>query len=140
MPKHTLDFTNPDLYVDWYAEYTNALKDPNIRYIFLQGSAGAGKSIIVSQLTIQEVLEGKEYAWVRKIRATIKNSCFSAIEGLAKKWDLLDYMTFSKSLNLESKISSGKSLFLGLDDPEKIKSLADLDRIVCEEADRKSVG
>ncbi|MGL5963787.1 MAG: PBSX family phage terminase large subunit [Fusobacteriaceae bacterium] len=130
----TLDFTNPKLYVNWITEYTKALYDPKIRYIFLKGSAGAGKSVVASQLTLQEVCEGLEYAWIRKIRATVKNSCYQALYNQAKSWKLREEIEFQKSLNAESKISDGKILFLGLDDPEKIKSLADLDRIVCEEA------
>jgi phage terminase large subunit len=133
-PTRTLDFTNSKLYVDWIKEYTDALYNPNIRYIFLKGSAGAGKSVVCSQLTLQEVAEGLDYTWVRKIRATVKNSCYQALYNQAKKWDLLQEIEFQKSLFAESKISDGKILFLGLDDPEKIKSLADQDRIVCEEA------
>ena len=130
----TYDFTNPDLYVDWVHEYTKALYDPSIRYIFLKGSAGAGKSVVVGQLTLQEVLAGKEYAWIRKIRATIKNSCYQSIYNQAKKWDLLNDIEFQKTLYAETKNNDGKILFLGLDNPEKIKSLADLDVIVVEEA------
>jgi phage terminase large subunit len=130
----TIDFSNRKNYVDWIDEYTKALYDPNIRYIFLKGSAGAGKSVVCSQLTLQETLKGKDYAWVRKIRATVKNSCYSSLYNLAKKWNLLELIEFQKSLFAQSKISNGKILFLGMDDPEKIKSLSDLDRIVCEEA------
>lgn len=132
----SIDFNQlkKEICVDWIDEYLTALYNPDIRYIFLKGSAGAGKSVVCSQLTIQEVLQGKDYAWIRKIRATVKNSCYQALYNQAKKWNLLDEIEFQKSLNAESKISDGKILFLGLDDPEKIKSLADLDRIVCEEA------
>jgi phage terminase large subunit len=133
MPK-IINFEDRSNYVDWIDEYTDALDNPNVRYIFLKGSAGAGKSVVASQLTIQEALEGLEYAWVRKIRATIRNSCFQSLYNQTKSWDLLEYLEFQKSLNAQSKINNGKIIFLGLDDPEKIKSLADIDRIVCEEA------
>ena len=37
----TIDFSDPDLYVDWVEELTEALYDDSIRYIFLKGGAGA---------------------------------------------------------------------------------------------------
>lgn len=134
MNKRILDFTDPLIYVNWVQEYTDALYDDSIRYIFLKGGAGAGKSIVASQLTLQEVLEKKEYAWIRKIRATIKNSCYQSLYNQAKDWELLDDLDFQKSLLCEAKENDGKILFLGLDDAEKVKSIAALDRIVCEEA------
>jgi chromosomal replication initiation ATPase DnaA len=52
-----IDFSNKELYVDWVSEVTAALYDPSIRYIFLKGGAGAGKSYLVAQLIIQNILD-----------------------------------------------------------------------------------
>jgi len=135
--EYLIDFDSPDLYVDWVFEYTKALYNPDIRYIFLQGSAGAGKSVVVGQLTIQEILDGIDYVWIRKIHSTLKDSVFANLKSIASEWNLLDDLEFQKSLFIETKphiTNKGQVLFKGLDDPEKIKSIVSPDRIVVEEA------
>jgi phage terminase large subunit len=135
--EYLIDFTDKSLYVDWIFEYTKALYNPDVRYIFLQGSAGAGKSVVVGQLTIQEVLDGLDYVWIRKIHATLRDSVYANLKNIATDWELEKDLEFQKSLLIETKshiTNKGKVLFKGLDDPEKIKSIVSPDRIVVEEA------
>jgi len=135
--EYLIDFTDKSLYVGWIYEYTKALYNPNIRYIFLQGSAGAGKSVVTGQLTIQEVLDGLDYVWIRKIHATLRDSVYANLKNIATDWELEKDLEFQKSLLIETKphiTNKGKVLFKGLDDPEKIKSIVSPDRIVVEEA------
>lgn len=129
----TLDFNNPNIYVDWIEEVTDALYNPNIRYIFLKGWAGAGKSHVIAQLILQNIIDKKRIGVVRKLYSTIKASCFQLLCDYRNRRDLWSYIDERSSFG---ELQAGLWLckMFGMDDEEKIKSLADYDWFWIEEA------
>lgn len=111
------------------------LQDYSKRYEVYYGGAGSGKSYFISQkILIKALTRRRKVLIVRKVAATIKDSVFQLIIDLLKKFGLFPYCkvnltTFTIELPNDSIL-----LFKGLDDPEKIKSIAGLTDIWVEEA------
>lgn len=127
-----LDFSNPDLYQHWIKELTVPLYDPNIRYIFFVGGAGSAKSHTLTQLSLQAALRGEEWYWLRKIASTLKDSC------IKKHKEVIDDMKINElfdcyEFTIKNFANEKDVRFLGLDDPEKIKSIVSPHVIVMEE-------
>jgi phage terminase large subunit len=81
----TLDFSNPEIYVDWIMDLARAYHDPKIRYIFMKGGAGAGKSVAVSQMLLQNMHKYKLLC-VRKVSETIKDSIHAEFLARISEW------------------------------------------------------
>lgn len=115
--------------------YYPLLLDYSRRYEIYYGGAGSGKSVFISQKLLLKALKQKRKVLViRKVGTTLKDSVFSLITDTLKKWNIYNYCkvnltTFTITLPNESTI-----LFKGLDDSEKIKSIADITDIWIEEA------
>lgn len=127
-----IDFTDESLYVQRYREFTDALYDPNIRYIWAQWWAWAGKSHITAQCMLQNATD-HYIAIVRQTQKSIKDSCRLLLSQYYHKRNL-DYLYM---IDRGQEIKYQKSWYITtfwLDDPEKLKSLADFDWIWIEEA------
>jgi hypothetical protein len=107
------------------------------RYNVVKGGAGSGKSYGVTQIEILKSIERKEKVlWLRKVHNTLRNSIFSLIqqilidEGFRKG---VDY--FINKTEMSFDFANGSRFILsGVDDVEKLKSIAGITRIVIEEA------
>lgn len=107
------------------------------RYNALKGGAGSGKSYAVTQIEIIKAINGREKTlWLRKVHNTLRNSVFALIqsvlidEGFRKN---IDY--FINKTDMSFDFSNGSKFILsGVDDVEKLKSVAGITRIVIEEA------
>lgn len=132
--KKIIDFMDEWLYVDWYSEFTDALYNPEVRYIFLKWWAGAGKSYLIAQILIQNILDWVRIAAFRKVRSSLRASCFQLMKDVALWWDLEEDIDIRESLSLRSYNSEWFCNMFWLDDPEKIKSIASIDWIRVEEA------
>lgn len=107
------------------------------RYNVLKGSAGSGKSVAVTQIEIVKALQSKETTlFLRKVGATLRNSVFALIRDVIIEEDLrkgVDYWINKTEMSYE--FSNGSRFILaGVDDVEKLKSIAGITRIVIEEA------
>jgi len=131
--KPRIDFRDTSIYVDWYEEFTKALYDESVRYIFLKGGAGAGKSHLVWQILLQNCMDNYRIWVFRKIRATLRASCLQLFKDLIRDWQVSDIVEAKENLTVNSR-SGGLINMFWLDDEEKIKSVAGLDRIRVEEA------
>lgn len=111
------------------------LIERNERYINLYGGAGSGKSVFAAQKEIYKSLLRKErILCVRKVQRTLKTSVFRLLQDVVGDWGFSKAFTFNKS-DLSIKADSGSEfILLGLDDPEKIKSIQGITRIWIEEA------
>lgn len=106
------------------------------RYNIVKGGAGSGKSVAVTQIEIIKALERKERVlWLRKVGNTLRNSIFALIqqvlvdEGFRKG---IDY--FVNKTEMSFDFANGSRFILaGVDDVEKLKSIAGITRIVMEE-------
>lgn len=99
------------------------------------GGAGSGKSYGVMQKVILKALNSKrKILIIRKIQRTIKDSIWILTLNLMQDAGIYRYCRVNKS-DYEIALPNGSVfLFKGLDDPEKIKSIADITDIVIEEA------
>lgn len=130
-----LDFSNPELFNKVYIPlfYNKA------RFLHLFGSAGSGKSVFGGQKEIifsfREERTNRKTMVIRKVYATLKNSVFSQLKSAIYEWNLQDCFKITTSpLSIINKYTEVEFIFLGLDDIEKVKSVAGVDRILIEEA------
>ena len=128
----TFNFSDKRLFNN---KFTPLLKNTK-RYIFLLGGAGSGKSFFQSQKEIIKSFECKgNIMCVRKVRDTIKDSMYAELKKRIYEWKLQDYFSLTKSpLSIINKVSGVEFIFRGIDDPEKIKSVSNIERIWIEEA------
>ena len=99
------------------------------------GGAGSGKSIFVAQKLVLKALKSKRKILViRKVARTQKDSCFAVICEIFKSIKYFDRCRINKT-TLDITLPNGSViLFKGMDDSEKIKSIANITDIWCEEA------
>ena len=70
---------------------------------------------------------------VRKTQASLRDSCFALFKSILYDWKIGEQCKFNKT-SLEIEFPNGsRIIFKGLDDAEKIKSIADISDIFCEE-------
>lgn len=116
------------VYIPYLGDYTCRI---NVFY----GGAGSGKSVFVTQKLLYKLLQSKRKCLVvRKIGATIRASIFEEFKTRLAEMDMLQYCKINKT-DMTIELPNG-SIFImrGLDDQEKIKSIAGIDDIVIEEA------
>ena len=109
----------------------------NARYRVLYGGAGSGKSHFIAQETLLNMLSLEDnytYLVVRKTGKSIRNSVFRLLCDLISELNIAGMFTINKTeMSIHSK--TGSSLITsGLDDVEKLKSIANINRIWVEEA------
>ena len=111
------------------------------RYLVLYGGAGAGKSYFAAQKILLRIMaEPKSRILViRKVARTLRYSSFQLFK------DIISGLEFGKLFEVkdnEMKIQWGSSsiLFAGLDDVEKLKSIAGITSIWIEEATELTEG
>ena len=115
--------------------YYPLLLDWTRRYEIYYGGAGSGKSVFISQKAIIKALNSKRKILViRKVGTTLKDSVFALITDTLKKWDIYKYCKVNLTTFTIELPNQSIFLFKGLDDSEKIKSIADITDIWIEEA------
>lgn len=117
------------------AAYLPYVKDYTRRYEVYYGGAGSGKSVFVVQKLIIKALESKRKILViRKVGATLRDSVYALICDTLARWQILR-LCKTNVTNMSVILPNGSTfLFKGLDDSEKIKSIADITDIWVEEA------
>lgn len=119
--------------------YHKYMRDYNTRINVHYGSAGSGKSFFITQkLCIKALLMKRKILVVRKVGATLKDSVWtlfnSVLYQLGNPIESINNSDFSIKL-----INGSTILFKGLDNAEKIKSIADITDIFIEEATELSL-
>jgi phage terminase large subunit len=137
MPK--IDLSNEGL---WQKKYLQAVYAPKT-YNILYGGAGSGKSQTMIQLFLSEICNQKENRnttlfVIRKVANTLRNSVFADFKNKISDWGL-EGVAKMKTGYLEIHSGSNKIVFLGCDDPEKLKSLSQAKSIWIEEATELSL-
>lgn len=89
------------------------------------GGAGSGKSAFLAARCLLDALCGRNTLVVRQVMRTLKSSCFAEIEKAAGRLGLSGAFRFNRAeLGARCLENGAQILFLGLDDPEKLKSLS----------------
>lgn len=115
--------------------YLKQLENYNSRFNVFFGGAGSGKSHFVFQKMIFKYLKypNRKCLVVRKVSNTLRDSCFALVKSILSDWQLYDQCKVNKT-DLTIELPNGSHfIFKGMDDPEKIKSIANIDDIVVEE-------
>lgn len=102
------------------------------RFLVSYGGAGSGKSYSITQREVIKCIEKKQKLLViRKVQATLNDSCVDLFKTVLDNWQIpYDINITDKKIKLEN---GSEILFKGLDNPEKIKSIAGITRIWIEE-------
>lgn len=105
----------------------------------LMGSAASGKSYACAQRVILWAIEPKQkerILVVRKVHATLKESCFQDILSVLENNGFIENVHYIKRTSpLLIRFPNGSEvIFKGLDNPEKIKSISGISKVWVEEA------
>jgi len=105
------------------------------RYLVLIGGAGSGKSVFAAQKVIARCLEEKHrFLIIRKVSDTLKDSVFKLITGMLGNMEILSLCDVNKTEKTIHFPNGSEIIMKGLDDPEKIKSIAGITGVWIEEA------
>lgn len=106
------------------------------RYLFLKWWAWSWKSVFVAQKEIIKTYDtGNKLMVVRKVRDTHKDSTFAELKWIIVTWDLEKHFNITTSpLSIINKLTGSSIIFRWMDDPEKVKSVSNINRIWIEEA------
>ena len=121
-----------NIFNDVYLPY---LEDFSTRFIVFYGGAGSGKSFFCAQRLIYKALKSRRKILVlRKVNRTTKASTFQLLLDVLSQFNILNYCKINRT-DFTIELPNG-SMFLcmGLDDPEKIKSIAGLTDAWLEES------
>lgn len=115
--------------------YFPHLMDYSKRYEVYYGGAGSGKSVFIAQKLVYRALRSKRKILVlRKVNSTTKNSTFALLIKTLSDWKLINYCKVNKSDFTITLPNNSQFLCMGLDDPEKLKSIAGITDAWLEEA------
>lgn len=116
-----------------------AVRRAKTRYVVVYGGSGSSKSYSVHQNELIDLLvrdEGDTLV-IRKYGADLRESCFKLFKNLIDAYNLRPFFkcTYSGDNRRITLKNTGHSLvFKGIDDPEKLKSIVGIKRIIIEEA------
>lgn len=107
------------------------------RYDVYYGGAGSGKSRFIAQKILYRIIYQKPHRFlvVRKVKDTMKASVFQLFKDYIYGWGIQDKFHITESpMKITHKKSGNTILFMGVDNPEKLKSIEKISSIWIEEA------
>lgn len=119
-----------NLYVnDVYLPYLR--KETRTQIYF--GGSSSGKSYFLSQRTVIDVINGRNYLVLRNVANTIRNSVYNQIVKTIAEMGLTNEFEIMKgSLVITCRSNRKQILFAGLDDVEKLKSITPIDGVLTD--------
>jgi hypothetical protein len=119
---------------------TNPVYKPLIadqsRYMIMMGGSGSGKSVFAAQKIILRCFgeSGHRILIIRKVATTLRGSVFQLFNDLLSEYDLKQVCEVNKTERRITFPNGSEIVMAGLDDPEKIKSIAGISSVWVEEA------
>ena len=116
------------------------LLDDTHRNVVLRGGAGSSKSYSVCQALLYHVLKdfdkpnSHNFLLLRKTGPAAKKSIYPLMKYLVNEWGLDSIVGINKTDGTFNFINGSTIMVTSLDDPDKIKSLFGVDKILMEEA------
>lgn len=110
----------------YFPAMDDILDHGHVHYVFKGGRGSAKSSFISEMLPLLLISNPTAHAVVfRKVGNTIKNSVWSQVVWGIDKWGLRDFFTIPKTIAnpIVYKPTGQQILFMGLDDPNKVKSV-----------------
>jgi phage terminase large subunit len=110
--------------------------DCKVRYLHLWGGSGSGKSVFAAQKLIARLKSEKPHRilCVRKVANTLRSSIYQLLIDQILEAGLYGEFSINKSEMRFTHVSGNELLLAGLDDVEKLKSIAGITGIWIEEA------
>ena len=88
------------------------------------GGSGSGKSVFLAQRCIWDMLNGeRNYLICRQVGRTVRKSVFNEVYKVITDWGVISLFDVNKTDGVITCHNGYQILFVGLDDPEKIKSI-----------------
>lgn len=121
---------------DLFSEVYWKICDVNSRFRVIHGGTGAGKSFTVAQDEVIKAFAGyQKTLFIRKVASTLKDSVYQSALNRINEFSLGSFITTTlKPMDIHIQKTNSVLMFRGLDDPEKLKSIEGITRIVIEEA------
>ena len=115
--------------------YLPYLEDFSTRFIVFYGGAGSGKSFFCAQRLILKALKRpRKILVLRKVNRTTKASTFQLLLDVLSQFNILNLCSINRTDFTITLPNGSMFLCMGLDDPEKIKSITGLTDAWLEEA------
>lgn len=122
-----------ELFTDVYYKIANA----KTRYVLVWGGTGSSKSHSAHQNELINLLDSKHDILVmRKHSAHIRDSCYETFKVIAKDFGIYDLFTWTYSgdnRQIKNNKTGRRIFFRGIDDPESLKSIVNVQRVLIEE-------
>jgi len=103
------------------------LRDTSHRWLVLYGGAGSGKSVVAAQWVVLRCIQnvGERILVTRKVARTIRHSVWHELLVQIRECGFLEEFSVNLSnLTITNKRTGSEIVCVGLDDPEKIKSIS----------------
>ncbi len=112
------------------------LYDYSHRWEIYNGSAGSAKSYFITQkLIVRACSERIKILVCRRYGTTIRHTCFALFKEILTKWKLYPEVVSIRETDFNIKFPNGSEIiFMGLDEENKLLSLAGIGTIFVEEA------
>lgn len=111
------------------------LRDDEHDVILLVGGGGSGKSFFSFQRAVIRAMKDKrKYLVIRKSATDLRRSCWVDLLNTLEQFKINSLCTINKT-NMSVELPNGSSfLCMGLDDPDKVKSIPNITDCLIEEA------
>lgn len=121
-----------DIFIPVYYPH---LRNWNKRYQVYYGGAGSGKSHFIAQALVYKALvDCRRILVLRKVNKTTRTSTFDLLISILSQFQILENCKVNRTDFSITLPNGSQFLCMGLDDPEKIKSIAGLTDAWLEEA------
>ncbi len=112
------------------------LLDYSTRWEIYYGGAGSGKSYFISQkILVRCINESIKVLVCRRFGTTLRNSVFALFKDILNKWKLTPYVKINESdFRIKFPHNGSEIIMIGLDDEQKLLSLANISTVWIEEA------
>lgn len=105
----------------------------NTRTQIFYGGSSSGKSYFLSQRTVIDVINGRNYLVLRNVANTLRNSVYNQIVKTISAMGLTKAFKITESnIAITCKKNNKQILFAGLDDVEKLKSITPIDGVLTD--------
>lgn len=123
-----IDITwNPKLFCPLYWHLAPLLRDPKIRFIYIEGGASAAKTFSILQCLIRDMFEHRYSALVfRRYHVHIRDTVYASAQAARDTLGLKSWYTDIEDV-LKCDIHDSRLVFKGLDNEENIKGIEKFD-------------
>lgn len=117
---------NPRLFNPLYWHLKPLLRDPRIRFIFIEGGSSASKTFTIAQALELDQLEN-DYSTLafRRYNVHIKDTVYSSFKLASNSLSLTGQFYQFQDFLIRSRVNNARIRFRGLEDEENIKGVED---------------